>query len=355
MSPTWQLRGTVIQQAIEWHQRLDQGEMDADSQREFRAWMRSPGHAKELARICLIDALLQRDPLLKRRSPPPLPENVIHFQSYAPPRARVPRPPDAATANRVVKSSVSERFKKQLAIAACGLIAALVFVFGGRTTNDQPIVTEEGRWDRQLLADGTVVNAGPRTRLRFDFDAGERRVTLEQGEALFDVAKDPARPFIVTTDAGTVQAIGTAFATADIGDEVIVTVASGKVAVTSAAGVQPMLPVGANQQTVLSRSGASEPVTVNAEREVKWIRNWYEYDGEQVGEIIAQLNRRHGVKVIVDDPQVTRLRMNSLSFKPSEPEQFVAKINEWYADYPGKAGSPIRQRGGGIVLHLQRP
>jgi transmembrane sensor len=348
---------TVTRQAIEWHQRLDQGEMDADSQREFRAWMQSPAHAKELARICLIDALLQRDPLFKRERLPSLPENVIRFESYAPPRARIPQPqvaPAVPTVKSAVNSVFNSGFRKKLAIAACGLIAGLVAVLGGRATPNQDIVTQEGRWDKKLLADGSVVDAGPRTRLRFDFDAGARRVILEQGEALFEVAKDPARPFIVMTDAGTVQAIGTVFATADIGDKVIVTVAAGKVAVTSAAGLQPMVPVGANQQTVLSHTGASEPVTVDAEREVKWIRNWYEYDGEQVGEIIAQLNRRHGVKVIVDDPQVTRLRMSSLSFKPSEPEEFVAKINDWYADYPGKAGHPTSPPGGG-VLHLQRP
>jgi transmembrane sensor len=343
MSPTWPPRATVIQQAIEWHQRLDQGEMDPASQREFRAWMQSPAHAKELARICLIDALLQRDPLFKREPLPTLPENVIPFQAYAPPpRARLTHPPVAPAASG---------FKRKIAIAAGAVLAVLVGVFGGRDTTNQDIVTREGRWDKQLLEDGSVVDAGPRTRLRFDFDGETRRVTLEHGEALFEVAKDPARPFIVSTDAGTVQAIGTVFATADLGDKVVVTVASGKVAVSSAAGVQPIVPVGANQQTVLSSTGASEPVTVDAEREVKWIRNWYEDDGELVGDIIAQLNRRHEVKVIVDDPQVTRLRMSSLSFKPSEPEEFVAQINAWYADYPQKADSPS-QRG---VLHLQRP
>lgn len=70
--------GTVVQQAIEWRQRLNQREMDPASCRAFRAWMRSPENVEELARICLIDALL------KRRSPgsepaPLLPENVIPF------------------------------------------------------------------------------------------------------------------------------------------------------------------------------------------------------------------------------------------------------------------------------------
>jgi transmembrane sensor len=322
--------------------------MDPDSRREFQAWMRSPAHAKELARICLIDALLHHDPSLKREKRPALPENVIRFQSYAPapaPRARVPQPTVAPA---------SSALNTKIAIAAGMVLAVLLVAMVNVVTGNQVLVTREGRWDKQLLEDGSVVYVGPRTQLRFDFDAKTRSVTLVAGEALFEVAKEPDRPFIVTTDAGTVQAIGTEFATEDRGDEVLVTVTSGKVAVTAADGVQPILPVAANQQTVLTSSGASPPVAVDAEREVKWIRNWYEYDGEQVGEIIDQLNRRHEVKVIVNDPQIARLRMNSLSFKPSQPEDFVAKINQWYADYPQKADGSAGTHSGG-VLHLERP
>jgi transmembrane sensor len=63
------------------------------------------------------------------------------------------------------------------------------------------------------------------------------------------------------------------------------------------------------------------------------------------------LNLRHDVQVIVDDPQVARLRMNSLTFKPSQPEDFVRKINRWYQDYPHKTGSQPAAK----VLHLEQP
>ncbi len=352
MSPTAE-QEAAIKQAIEWHQRLDEGDMDAAARREFRAWLQSPANARELAHICMIETMVRHAPLKSER--PALPANVIPFQSYAsqsyapPPRSRV------SQASVAPLAPAAPRWPTKIAIAASMVLALLIVGIVGLVTTRQVIVTREGRWEKQLLDDGSVVYAGPRTKLRFNFDADTRAVTLVQGEALFDVAKDPGRPFIVTTDVGSVQAIGTSFATVDLGDEVVVTVASGRVAVTSIASeVQPMLPLGANQQTVLSSIGASEPVTVNAEREVKWIRNWYEYDDEQVGEIIAQLNQRHEVKVIVDDPQVARLRMNSLSFKPSEPEEFVNKINSWYAGYPQKASAPAGRRRGG-VLHLQRP
>ena len=327
--------GTVTTQAIEWHQRLKQGEMDAATRARFRAWMRIPANVKELAHICLIDASLGKVKSAGRV----LPENVIDFGSYAP----VTRPRTEHPAPR------RSRFKAKIAAAASVLLAVTVGAVVTLVSADRVIMTREGSWDKQLLDDGTVVYAGPRTKLRLHFDEHTRAVELLRGEALFEVAKEPERPFIVSTNAGRVQALGTAFATADAGDEIIVTVVKGKVAVTAEDSAQPMVPLGANQQVVLSSRRVGDPIVVDAERELKWVRNWYEYDGEQVGEIIAELNQRHDAKIVVDDPQVMRLRMNSLAFKPSRPEDFVAKINRWYADYPHKAG----QRRDG-VLHLRR-
>ncbi|HEY0681673.1 MAG TPA: FecR domain-containing protein [Steroidobacter sp.] len=330
--------GTVTTQAIEWHQRLKQGELDTAERTEFRAWMRSPANVKELAHICLIDASLGSLKGAERG----LPKNVVDFQSYAP----VIRPRAAQVAE-----PKRSRLTAKIAIAASVLLAVVIGVVATFGTADQEIVTSEGRWDKQLLDDGTVIHAGPRTKLRIHFDEQVRSVELLRGEALFEVAKQPERPFTVSTYAGRVQALGTKFAMAEAGADIVVTVLEGKVAVTATDGAQPIAPLGANQQVVLSQGSVSQPVTVNAERELKWIRNWYEYDGEPVGEIIAQLNQRHDAKIVVDDPQVIRLRMNSLAFKPSQPEDFVNEINRWYAGYPHKAGGAGRNG----VLHLQRP
>lgn len=351
MSPIPERQKTLIREAAEWHQRLQEGMLDAALQRKFHDWLQSPTNVEEMARICLIDALLRRG-ALKCESMSAPPENVIAFETYARPRARQP-----------VATPSARRFSpKWIAVAAGLLLAAVTLTtLVGRIPMDQVMVTRLGRWDKQLLEDGTVVHAGPRTELRFHFDDQSRAVTLVRGEALFEVAKQPARPFIVSTDRGSVQALGTTFATADVGDSVVVTVEEGKVAVTPAGAeprgiensVQPMLTLTADQQIVLSRAGASQPVAVAAGHELKWLRDWYEYEGERVGEIIAQLNLRHELKVVVTDPQVARLRMNSLSFKPSQPQDFVAKINQWYADYPEKAG----QRAGkphAPALRLER-
>jgi transmembrane sensor len=332
MNPTPE-QGAVIKQAVEWHQRLQSGELDQDLRRKLRVWLQSPAHVEELARICLLDALL-RGPVKKsvRRE---LPKNVVNFHAYAGTTRPRPRPAQQAAAT----SRFDVKKLTMVASVAFAMIAALWMTWVG---TDPTITTASGRWDKQLLDDGTVVYVAPNTKLRLQFTDEMRGVTLVRGQALFEVAKEPSRPFIVATDAGTVRAVGTAFSTADLGDTVVVTVAEGKVAITATAvreGVQPMVHATANQQVVLSPTGVSTPVWVDTDHELMWVRNWYEYEGDRVGDIVAQLNLLNEAQVVVDDPKVLRLRVNLLAFKPSQPEDFVRKINLWYAGYPGKTST----------------
>jgi transmembrane sensor len=340
MNPTPE-QGAVIKQAAEWHQRLQEGELDQDLRRELRVWLRSPENIKELARVCLVDALLQG--AIKQGVLRDLPKNVIDFDSYAGVKRQRPRPPP--------QQAAASRFNvKKLALAASAVIAVVATLWVGLAGTDPVISTASGNWDKQLLDDGSVVYAAPNSMLRFHFTDEMRGVTLVRGQALFEVAKEPSRPFIVSTDAGTVRAVGTAFSTVDLGDTVIVTVAEGKIAVTATAvrdGVQPMVHASANQQVVLSPTGVSTPVSIDVDHELMWIRNWYEYEGERVEDIVAQLNRLNDAQVVVDDPKVLRLRVNLLSFRPSQPEDFVRKINLWYAGYHSKASTD--------ALRLERP
>jgi transmembrane sensor len=346
MSPTRKQRSIAIREAAEWNLLLEEADLDAVQRRQYRAWLQSPLNAAEMARIRLIDEVLHRLPLKDPSTRKA--DNIINFQSYAP-SAR-PRPSQPASAPPVRRFSGA----KIAAAIAAGFVVATVAasMMGGLRFPDRVIITKRGDWAKQLLDDGTVVYAGPGTELRVQFSDTVRSVAVLRGEAFFDVAKEPGRPFVVATAAGSVRAVGTEFSTAYRNDAVVVTVAEGKVAVSPEASghpVQPTMTLVANQQVVLSRSGAGQPSAVDADREVKWIRDWYDFDGERICEIVDELNRRHDVTVTVADPQVCRMRMNSLAFKPSELDDFVARINRWYADFPQRV--PKNQ---GVVLRLER-
>ena len=335
----------MIRHAVEWHQRLQFGELDEASQREFSVWLQTPAHVEELAHICTMDTLLQA--VFKKSVRRDLPKNVIDFDSYASVKWAHPHP----RPRPVQRPATTSRFdiKAKLAAAASVAVAAIATLWLTLGTTSA-LTTTAGRWDKQLLEDGTVVYVAPNTTLRFHFTDETRGVTLVRGEALFEVAKEPSRPFIVSTDEGTVRAVGTVFSTADRGDTVVVTVAEGKVAITARAvrdAVQPMVHAIADQQVVLSPTGVSTPVSVDADHELKWVRDWYQYKDERVGDVIARLNSLNEAQVIVNDPAVLLWRVNLPAFKPSQPEVFVRTINRWYAGHSEKASAN--------ALRIQQP
>src|SRR5581483_9214616 len=75
----------------------------------------------------------------------------------------------------------------------------------------QIYTTAAGGYERQTLADGSVVELNGNTQVQVAYSPAERRVRLVQGEAHFTVAKNKRRPFWVEAQGVSVRAVGTAF------------------------------------------------------------------------------------------------------------------------------------------------
>ncbi len=81
------------------------------------------------------------------------------------------------------------------------------------------------------LADGSVVNLNARSRIKVHLSKTERNVELVQGQALFQVAHDPGRPFVVRSGSASVRVVGTLFDVYRKKNGTTVTVIEGRVAV----------------------------------------------------------------------------------------------------------------------------
>ena len=71
--------------------------------------------------------------------------------------------------------------------------------------------TATGRWETRTLADGTRITQGSASAVNLRYDERRRVIELVRGEILMDVAPDAARPFLVETVHGSIQALGTRF------------------------------------------------------------------------------------------------------------------------------------------------
>lgn len=79
------------------------------------------------------------------------------------------------------------------------------------------------------LTDGSLVHLNTQSALSVTLSSHRRSLSLKQGEALFEVAHDPARPFDVAVNGRVVRAIGTIFNIEHDGHRTIVSVLEGAV------------------------------------------------------------------------------------------------------------------------------
>lgn len=81
------------------------------------------------------------------------------------------------------------------------------------------------------LEDGSRIELNARSRVRVSYSSSARRVELLDGQALFQVAKDATRPFLVDSGDATIRAVGTQFDVYRKDEDTTVTVVEGRVAV----------------------------------------------------------------------------------------------------------------------------
>jgi len=101
---------------------------------------------------------------------------------------------------------------RRLAIAAS--IAVLTILGGalGLLKFPSPIyATALGEQRSVRFEDGSTVELNSRSKIRVKYSKQERDVELIEGQALFHVAHDTSRPFIVAVGATRVRAVGTEF------------------------------------------------------------------------------------------------------------------------------------------------
>lgn len=147
------------------------------------------------------------------------------------------------------------------------IIAAGAAALGATWWTTRPradYVTSVGERRALALPDGTQAELGPLSELSLRFSPAFRRVLLHAGEAFFDTAPDPSRPFVVKTGDGTVQALGTRFNVRHIAGRTTVTVIDRRVLVR--AGVSPAVQVEQGYQVSYAGNaiGPREPADLDA-------------------------------------------------------------------------------------------
>ncbi|WP_127131672.1 FecR family protein [Pseudoflavitalea rhizosphaerae] len=171
------------------------------------------------------------------------------------------------------------------------------------------ITTAKGKQYKLVLEDGSCVwlNAASSLRFPVSFPGNERRVELN-GEGYFEIAKDIKRPFHVglrssnDTDKGTVTALGTSFNINSYDNEsnIKTTLLSGSVGVSNQSGKSIVLKPG--QQASFNSTQLRMNPEANTEQVLAWKNNLFNFDNENIEDIMRELTRWYNIDVRFEGP-----------------------------------------------------
>jgi transmembrane sensor len=171
------------------------------------------------------------------------------------------------------------------------------------------VTTAIGEIRQVPLEDGSRVTLDTRSQIAVEYEPKQRVVRLESGEALFEVAKDARRPFVVQAGDVRVRAVGTAFVVRRRSDnDIDVTVTKGTVDVWSKTRPQEVaVRISAGSATTLSGATLAPPrdLTVKQiEQATDWKSGVVDLNGRTLGEAAAEINRYNTRRVEISDPRL---------------------------------------------------
>ncbi|GJD59898.1 FecR family protein [Methylobacterium frigidaeris] len=170
------------------------------------------------------------------------------------------------------------------------------------------------------LPDGSRVDLNTDTALALHFSGTERRVALLRGEAVFDVARDSGRPFIVEGGGLSVRAVGTVFYVRTDGAGAPVGVVEGRVDVTTAGR---HLEVSAGE--VVSDGAAPAVVKADVARAMSWRDGRLIVSGERLSDVLAELARYRRGRIILLDRRAGERRVTG-AFDPRNTDDALDAI-----------------------------
>lgn len=274
----------VEEQAAYWAARLDGDVLNSGDRSAFEAWLaQAPEHRAALSAYCQLSSDLEQS----------LPA-LVAAGALAMPAAPVARHRPAPR------------------LALLGLAAAAALMVGWWLVPTPPtfenVSSPIGQRSAFTLGDGSRVELNAHTSLRFEITGAERRVRLAGGEALFVVARDPSRPFIVETPAGSVRVTGTTFnvSTEATAARFEVTVVEGAVEVRpgTMGGTRTAdgpFSLAAGDYLVARPEGVSvQSLSAPAlEDALAWRRGLAVFNDVPLIEAVARLARYHGRNIVV--------------------------------------------------------
>ncbi|NER59835.1 FecR family protein [Pseudomonas sp. MAFF212428] len=191
--------------------------------------------------------------------------------------------------------------------SAAVLVLGLSLVLVRQNAWDADYHTARGEQRRIELVDGSHLLLDSNSAVDVQFTAHGRTIILRKGEALFDVAHDPQRPFRVEAADLSATALGTVYAVSRAGADTQVTVARGRVKVEDPSG-DAVLQAGTRINQTPHGLGPKQSVNVSSA--LAWQHGRLVFEMTPLSEVLEQLQRYRPGFIQAADERVGNLKVS---------------------------------------------
>jgi transmembrane sensor len=370
--PKPKLNRQILSEASTWFVDFRVGDVDSMVRERFDQWLRqSPEHIRAYMEIAKTYVEL---PGLSAKRKIDVQEliayarsdgDVVAFENSTPPNQPVslgeqPNRPftakkrgaldlHAPSAAQLPRGTWIGRAALAASIAIVCVASLLTWLASNRYST---YTTQIGERRSITLADGSVIDMNARSQVRIKFSKAERDVELVEGQTLFDVAKDKARPFIVRSGDTTVRAVGTQFDVYRKKSGTTVTVIEGRVAVLTPLSQQNIAgseivasntpsPISLERHETAAKQDASRALVLSAGERVTvtdqtmslpertdvaaataWVQHRLVFDGSRLGDLVDDFNRYNVRQLVIEDRALDDFRVSGV-YSSTDPASLV--------------------------------
>ncbi|PCJ30235.1 MAG: hypothetical protein COA90_09985 [Gammaproteobacteria bacterium] len=292
----------IAEQAADWQLLLDECEPSqiAAKQLEFDAWQQvDPRHALAAERVAQFIGQIS---------------NLKHDPQQPPPKA----------ARKALEASLNNARGRNNKLTA-GLLGLLLLISvpAAITLQHYPLghlnadmIATSGQWQSHTLSDGSQITLAGTTAVDLDFNSKQRLLTLHHGEIYVDVAADVERPFIVKTQYGAIQALGTQFIVNHHGEyKTRLSMIESKVRVTPSTitshTIQPVVKAGEQIQLTIQGISPITPIDIEMQQN-RWQQHQLLVQGWSLADVLAELNRFHPGYIHFNAAQLQDIKVSAV-------------------------------------------
>jgi len=350
------LNRQILDEASAWFVDFRVGDVDSTARERFDQWLRqSPEHIRAYMEIAKTyvelpalksDQKIDVDALIARARAD---GNVVPLSGA---------PEQSAPSSRPVLM----RIRSWPVGLAAGLAVCVIAILALWLHRDTTYTTEIGERRSITLSDGSTIDLNARSAVRIQYSKVERDVELIDGQALFEVAKDAARPFVVRSGATRVRAVGTQFDVYKRSGSTVVTVVEGQVAVLLDAGpspgphaaadrvapdtpasaatgrartdelalagrAAPVVLVSAGEQVTVTARAMAAPKRADIAAATAWTQHRLIFDASRLIDVIDDFNRYNARQLVIEDAELDDLHVSGV-YSSTDPASLIRFLKE---------------------------